>query len=157
MGKETNRLGLHRVLPLKNSTLEDPLPNHRPQDHRNLQTPNDNAVAMPMIMKIHALQCRLPAILLLVLAPIGNENMMTPTKLLIRIPGYLELLKGRCRKAKPRKLSIFLDQQLLGEELKFNHLPTGGGSGSLFIGSFLGGDGAIKGKLDNLRVSRFEE
>lgn len=50
-------------------------------------------------------------------------------------------------------VAFFVDGEQLGQALAFDALPTGGGSGSLFIGAGAGGEFDFNGRLDSLRIS----
>ncbi len=59
------------------------------------------------------------------------------------------------RNQSDKTVTIFADGKQLGDRLKFKHAPTGGGSGSLYFGAFVGGKNAIQGSMDNVRISKF--
>lgn len=51
-----------------------------------------------------------------------------------------------------RGVAFFVDGKQLGQVLEFDHLPSGSGSGSLFIGAGVGGVSAFDGWIDDLRI-----
>ena len=57
------------------------------------------------------------------------------------------------RDADTKAVGFFVDGQPLGQALGFENLPTGGGSGSFYIGSSAGGANSFNGWLDEITIS----
>ena len=68
------------------------------------------------------------------------------------------------RQAAQRQVLFFVDGEPLGEPVGFEHLPTGGGTGSLYIGALPdtaegseGGIATFVGRIDNVRITNLVE
>ena len=57
------------------------------------------------------------------------------------------------RDADTKTVTFFVDGQQLGSAVPFSVLPTGGGSGSLYLGGNIGGGASFDGLIDNVVIS----